>query len=81
MKVDKNLLSDIENHLTSLKSKFNSIFPAEKIAPSWVQNPFLVNVDEVEEKLQEEILDLKACGAAEMMFIASKLTQFWLSQT
>ena len=81
MKVDKNVLSDIENHLTLLKSKFNSIFPAEKAAPSWVQNPFLVNVDEVEEKLQEEILDLKASGAAEMMFIASILTQFWLSQT
>ena len=74
------MLSDIENNLTSLKSKFDSIFPAEKVAPSWVQNPFLVNVNEVEEKLQEEILDLKASGAAEMMFTASNLTEFWLSQ-
>ena len=81
MEVDKNELSDIENHLTSLKSKFDSIFPAEKVAPSWVQNPFLVNFNEVEEKLQEEILDLKASGAAEMMFTASNLTEFWLSQT
>ena len=81
MEVDKNVLSDIENHLTSLKSKFDSIFPAEKVAPSWAQNPFLVNVKEVEEKLQEEILDLKASGAAEMMFTASNLTEFWLSQT
>ena len=81
MEVDKNVLSDIENHLTSLKSKFDSIFSAEKVAPSWVQTPFLVNVDEVEEKLQEEILDLKASGAAEMMFTASNLTEFSLSQT
>ena len=81
MDVDKNVLSDIENHLASLKSKFDSIFPAEKVPPSWVQNPFLVNVNEVEEKLQEEILDLKASGAAEMMFTASNLTEFWLSQT
>ena len=81
MKVDKNVLSDIENHLTSLKSKFDSIFSAEKVAPSWVINPFLVTANEVEEKLQEEILDLKASGAAEMMFIASHLTKFWLSET
>ena len=33
MEVDKNVLSDIENHLTSLKLKFDSIFPAEKVAP------------------------------------------------
>ena len=75
------MLSDIENHLTSLKSKFDSILPAEKVAPSWVQNLFLVNVNEVEEKLQEEIIDLKASGAVEMMFTASNLTEFWLSQT
>ena len=81
MEVDENVLSDIENHLTSLKSKFDSIFPAEKVVPSWVQNPLLVNINEVEEKLQEEILDLKASGAAEMMLAASNLTEFWLSQT
>ena len=81
MEGDKNVLSDIENHLTLLKSKFDSIFPAEKVSPSWVQNPFLVNVNEVEEKLQEEILDLKASGAAEMMFTAINLTEFWLLQT
>ena len=75
------MLTDIENHLTSLKSQFDSIFPAENVAPSWVQNSFLVNDNEVEEKLQEEILDLKASGAAEMMFTASSLTEFWLSQT
>ena len=74
------MLTDIENHLTSLKSQFGSIFPAEKVAPSRVQNSFLVNDNEVEEKLQEEILDLKASGAAEMMFTASNLTEFWLSQ-
>ena len=81
MEVDKNVLSDIENHLTSLKSKFDYIFSAEKVAPSWIQNPFLVNVNDVEEKLQEEILDLMASGAAEMMFTASNVTEFWLSQT
>ena len=77
MEVNKNVLSDIEDHLSSLRSKFDS----EKVAPSWVQNPFLVNVNEVEEKLQEEILDLKASGIAEMMFIASNQTKSWLSQT
>ena len=35
----------------------------------------------MEEKLQKEILDLKASAAAEMMFTASNLTEFWLSQT
>ena len=81
MEVDKNVLSNIKNHLSSLRSKFDSIFPAEKVAPSWVQNPFLVNVNEVEEKFQEEILDLMASGAAEMMFTASNLPEFWLSQS
>ena len=81
MEVDKNVLSDIEDHLSSLRSKFGSIFSAEKIAPSSVQNPFLVKVNEVEEKFQEKILYLKASGAAEMMFSASNLTEFWLSQT
>ena len=81
IKGDKNVLCDIEDLLSSLRSKFDSIFPAEKVAPSWVQNPFLVRVNEVEEKLQEEILNLKASGVAEMMFTASNLTEFWLSQT
>ena len=63
MEMDKNVLTDIEEHLLSLRSKFNSIFPAEKIAPSWVQNPFPVKVNKVEEKLQEEILDLTASHA------------------
>ena len=81
MEVDENVLSDMENHLTSLKSKFDSIFPAEKVVPSSVQNPFLVNINELEEKLQKEILDLKASGAAEMMLATSNLTEFWLSQT
>ena len=81
MEVDKTVLSNMEDHLSSLKSNFDSIFPAEKVAPSWVQNPFLVHVNEVEEKLQKEILDLKASGAAEMMFTASNLTEFCLSQT
>ena len=76
MEVDKNVLSDIKDHLSSLRSKFDFIFPAEKVVPSWVQNPFLVNVNEVEEKLQKEILDLKASEAAEMMFIASNLMNF-----
>ena len=80
MEVDKNVLSDIEDHLSSLRSKYDSIFPAEKVTPSWVQNPFLVNVNEVEEKRQE-ILNVKASGAAEMMFTASNLTEFCLSQT
>ena len=82
MEVDKNRrLSDNEGHLSSLRSKFDYIFPAEKVPPSWVQNPFLVNVNEVEEKLQEEIFDLKASGAAEMTFTASNMIEFWLSQT
>ena len=38
MEVGKNVLNDIEDHLSSLRSKFDSISPAEKIAPSWVQN-------------------------------------------
>ena len=68
MEVDKNVLSNIEYHLSMLRSKFDFIFPAEKVAPPWVQNPFLLNVNEVE-KLQEETLNLKASGAAEMMFM------------
>ena len=43
MQVDKHVLSDIEDHLKLLRSKFDFIFPAEKVAPSLVQNPFLAN--------------------------------------
>ena len=43
MKVDKNMLSDIQDYLILLKLKFDYIFPAQKTAPSWAQNPFLVN--------------------------------------
>ena len=75
MEVDKNVLSDVEDHLSLLRSKFDSIFSAEKVAWLWVQNPFLVNVNEVEEKLQEKILNLKASGAVEMMFTTSNLTK------
>ena len=80
MEVDKTVLSDIQDHLSLLRSKFDSIFPTKKVAPSWVQNPFLVNVSEVEERLQEEILDLKASETVEMMFTTSNLTEFCLSQ-
>ena len=81
MQVDKHVLSAIEDHLTMLRSKFDSIFPAEKVTPSWIQNLFLVNTNDVEENFQEEILDLKASGTANMMLTASNLTEFWLSQT
>ena len=81
MQVDKHALSDIEDHLTLLRSKFDYLFPAEKVAPFWIQNPFLLNIDDVEENLQEEILDLKASESANTMFTASNLTEFSLSQT
>ena len=81
MQVDKHVLSDIEDRLALLRSKFDNIFPPEKNAPSWVQNPFLANIDDVEENFQEEILYLKPSGTANMMFTASNLTKFWLCQT
>ena len=59
MEVEKNLLSEIENYLSSLRSKFDSIFLPCPVIGS---NPILVNVNEVEEKLQEEILDLRHLG-------------------
>ena len=62
MEVDKNVLSNIGDYLTSFKSKCDSIFSAQKVAPSWIQNPFLVNVNEAEKKLQEEILERKLRG-------------------
>ena len=74
MQVDRHVLSDIEDHSKLLRLKFDSIFPAEKVTPSWVQNLFLVNINDVEENFQEEILDLKASGTANMMFTASNLT-------
>ena len=57
------------------------IFSAEKVAISLVQNPFMVNIDDVKKNLKEEILDLKASETANMMFFGCNLTKFWLSQT
>ena len=81
MPVDKHVLSDIEDHLKLLRSKFDYIFLAEKVVPSLVQNPFLSDIDDVEKNFQEEVFDVKASGTASMMFTASNLTEFWLSQT
>ena len=81
MQVDKYVLSDIEDHLISLRSKLDSIFSTEKVAQSWVQNPFVININNAEENFQKKFFDLKASGTANKMFTASNLTEFWLSQT
>ena len=81
MQVHRDVFSGIEDHLKVLRLKFDSSSPAEKVTPSWIQNLFLVNINDVEENFQEEILDLKASGTANMMFTASNLTEFWLPQT
>ena len=53
MQVDKHVLSDFKDHLTLLRSKFVYVFPAERVSLTWVQNPFLANIDYVEENFQK----------------------------
>ena len=52
MQVDKRVLSNLEVCLTLLRSKFDYTFHTEYIGPSWVQNLFLVNINDVEKNFQ-----------------------------
>ena len=74
----------LKDHSTSLRLKFDCIFPAYVVSP-WAQNPlslsFKINIDDAEENFQKEIFDLKASRAANMTFTARNLTNFWLPQT
>ena len=79
MQVNNHVLSDIEDHLTLLRSKFDCIFSTEKVAPPWVQKSFLANINDVEKNFQE-IFGLKTSGTASMMFTTSNLTEVWLPQ-
>ena len=80
MQVDKHVLSYTEDYLKLLRLIFDNIFPAEKVTPSWVQNLFPININNVVENFQVEILDQKTSGTANMMFTASNQAEFWLSQ-
>ena len=50
------ILSDIEVHLILRRSKFDYIIPTKKVALSWVQNSFLVNINNVEKNSQKKFL-------------------------
>ena len=68
--MDKHALSD-KVIFALLRSKLDYIFPPDKVVPSLVQNPFMANINDVEENFQEKILDLEASGTANKMFTAS----------
>ena len=80
MQVDRNVLGDIEDHSKLLRLKFDSIFPAEKVTPSWIQNLFLVNINDVEENFQEEIVDQKASDC-KYDVRRKQSNEFWLTLT
>ncbi|KAK9876287.1 hypothetical protein WA026_012584 [Henosepilachna vigintioctopunctata] len=48
-------------HLTNLKSEFNRYFPdcEDKSIQKLIRNPFIVNVFEVSDEIQEEVIEMQ----------------------
>lgn len=59
--IKEEIQKNIMLHLTTLKSEFNRYFPEceDKSIQKLIRNPFIVNVSEVADEIQEEVIELQ----------------------
>lgn len=75
------LKQDVIDHLETLQNEFKRYFPGvdtANISMQLTRNPFLCQVDDVSEDLQEEFLELIYDSSAKDVFRDRNLEDFWI---
>ncbi|XP_046976463.1 SCAN domain-containing protein 3-like [Vanessa cardui] len=59
--IKEEIQKNVMLHLTNLKSEFNRYFPdcEDKSIQKLIRNPFIVNVSEVSDEIQEEVIEMQ----------------------
>ena len=66
--------------LKALSEQFVKYFPNLNVAEmEWVVNPFISEVDKLQEDLQENLIDLKNDLVFKRIFAEKELLEFWIS--
>ena len=79
--LNENVNESIRIHLDILRNEFLRYFPdIQELRPEWklIRNPFLTDVSNVPEVLQEEFLDMKYNSSAMDDFNNLSLEKFWV---
>ncbi|CAG9790709.1 unnamed protein product [Diatraea saccharalis] len=81
--LSKNLKSEIETHLEALENEFNRYYrDINSESPIWhmTRNPFVVEVLQLPEEVQEEFLEMKADSTMKDDFHLLTLEKFWIKR-
>ena len=73
------LIQCIAEHLMFLEEKLHQYFPASQSIPTWIQQPYLAELDD-DAPLYEELLEMKANLGVKVIFENLPLADFWCSQ-
>ena len=77
--VDDEIKDEVANHLGTLQTKFKFYFP--KFSPdafTLARNPFRVAIEQVDDKLQDELIDLRNDSGCRDLFEDVSVTEFWI---
>ena len=77
--LDNELKTNVAQHLEKLECKFKTYFPEiSKDYLSLARNPFRLFSEKVEDKLQDQFIDMKNNSSCQNVFRAFPVTDFWL---
>ena len=75
----QDFFTDVADHLSQLESTIFRELGEPKSHPFWMQQPFIAIVEDAE-MLAKELIQLQVNTAAQTMFQAMMLLQFWTKQ-
>ena len=81
--MDEDLKADIETHLQTLEIEFHRYYQdINSESPIWhmTRNPFVVDVLQLPEEVQEEFLEMKADSTMKDDFHLLTLEKFWIKR-
>ncbi|CAG5037744.1 unnamed protein product [Parnassius apollo] len=82
-KLDANLEADIKTHLQALEDEFRRYYrDIDSESPIWhmTRNPFVVDVLQLPEEIQDEFLEMKADSSMKDDFHLLTLEKFWIKR-
>ena len=70
------------SHLGQIKKDISTRFKdlSNFVIPDWVINPFLWDLEQVQQALQTELIDLQNDCEGEVLFRNKTLSHFWIAQ-
>ena len=82
--LQEGVVTDMKEHLQMLSQSFQKYFHHGEVSVSqaWIQDPFLLNIDfmDVNNKIKEGLVEMKASNKIKMEFDSMQLDTFWCAQ-